>query len=867
MQINTKIISLALSSLLFVGCSSSFDGESNVSFSDTIDVLDNVVADINVSKAKVESAINANLVNTNIESNNTIISDTKSVVDTTEVDINTDDTQMNVVVNTNTNINDTQMNVDINTNTSMNNTQDDTTITNSVDSVVDSENMNSTDVMTNSDNTNTISNNTDTIVKEEIVVNTPEVMDDAKSVEKTSKTLDFIHIKNGNEDSTKIESDLKLPNTFANETIITWVSTDEDVISSKGEVTRAKQDKTVTLIATITKGDETRSKEITLTVLAKEVVAKNIKPTLTFLADIDKRNFELEELMELPFEFKASDKDGSIASTKVTINDELINATKISENLYKILWTPQSFGAFVLSVTVSDDDQESVTKLTSFSLSKKEIVEVELPDVDPVDKQLPDTDNTDNTDNVEDKVDDNSIEANTDVNGWAKVQVSPSAEYGSETIRVNAVRNWVNTGLYLKDGESASINASGEWNVRTGTLYGPDGNSKIENRGCNEGELVARIGLYYKDKAITCIGSSGTITAHQDGIVYIGATVSNDLGESYDTRVDAQGSVDVTITSTGLTVPIVDIDDIDTYDFSTITSGWVEVRSEHIIMTLPTQTVIADQSKLKASLFKVNEIYEHHAELRGAKPYKGQPIRFFPDNEDAPGWMLAGNPVRMDPRLVDKNEKSRITILGEDGVSIWGVAHEMGHDFNFVNGDWYYTQSTAGLEAWPNIFSFHAQDVLGVTRREIDCEKKFQDSQDATDKTFSDAWAGVCFLNEFQEKYGWDFYKRYYQDFNQNPGYGWEDLKTKFDKAAGENTASIFKKWKTPGSQNYNSSDVVTNTPNETSTNTDNTDLAQWDATTIYTAGDKIIYNGIEYRAAWWTKGDLPSDSAVWKKI
>ena len=475
-----------------------------------------------------------------------------------------------------------------------------------------------------------------------------------------------------------------------------------------------------------------------------------------------------------------------------------------------------------------------------------------------------DTDSTDSTDSQTEQSDNNSIESNMDSNGWAKVQVSPSGVYGSETIRVNALRNWVNTGLYLKEGEVATISADGTWSVSVGTLYGPDGDESKSNRGCNEGELVARIGLYYKDKAITCIGSSGTITAHQDGIVYVGATVSNDLGEGYDARVDAQGFVDVTISSTGLSVPIVDMEDIDTYNFSAITSGWVEVRSEHIIMTLPTQTAIADQATLRASIARVEEIYKHHLELRGIAPYKGQPIRFFPDTKDAPGWMLAGNPVRMDPRLVDKNDKSRISILGEDGVSIWGVAHELGHNFNFVNGDWYYTQSTAGLEAWPNIFSFHAQDGLGIKRRDIDCDQKLQDSLASTDKTFSDAWAGVCFLNEFQEKYGWDFYKNFYKEFNQNPGYGWEFIKTNFDKAAGENTAEIFKKWKTPGSQAYTDSSTTTTDTSNTSTSVNQ---GEWDVNSIYIGGDKVIYNGVEYKASWWTKGDIPSNSDVWKKL
>ena len=38
-----------------------------------------------------------------------------------------------------------------------------------------------------------------------------------------------------------------------------------------------------------------------------------------------------------------------------------------------------------------------------------------------------------------------------------------------------------------------------------------------------------------------------------------------------------------------------------------------------------------------------------------------------------------------------------------------------------------------------------------------------------------------------------------------------------------------------------------------------------WSATTVYTGGDTVLYNGKEYKAKWWTMGDIPSESAVWE--
>jgi Uncharacterized protein conserved in bacteria len=40
---------------------------------------------------------------------------------------------------------------------------------------------------------------------------------------------------------------------------------------------------------------------------------------------------------------------------------------------------------------------------------------------------------------------------------------------------------------------------------------------------------------------------------------------------------------------------------------------------------------------------------------------------------------------------------------------------------------------------------------------------------------------------------------------------------------------------------------------------------AAWDSSKIYLAGDKVTYNGVEYTAGWWTQGEQPDVSDVWK--
>lgn len=40
-----------------------------------------------------------------------------------------------------------------------------------------------------------------------------------------------------------------------------------------------------------------------------------------------------------------------------------------------------------------------------------------------------------------------------------------------------------------------------------------------------------------------------------------------------------------------------------------------------------------------------------------------------------------------------------------------------------------------------------------------------------------------------------------------------------------------------------------------------------WDADTIYNYGDRVIFDNLEYEARWWTKGERPDKSDVWKLL
>lgn len=72
------------------------------------------------------------------------------------------------------------------------------------------------------------------------------------------------------ESAQRVLTNVTLPTTGANGSDITWTSDNETAITAGGAVTRALDDQTVTLTATITSAAETRTKSFVLTVLAVE---------------------------------------------------------------------------------------------------------------------------------------------------------------------------------------------------------------------------------------------------------------------------------------------------------------------------------------------------------------------------------------------------------------------------------------------------------------------------------------------------------------------------------------------------------------------------------------------------------------------
>jgi chitodextrinase len=42
---------------------------------------------------------------------------------------------------------------------------------------------------------------------------------------------------------------------------------------------------------------------------------------------------------------------------------------------------------------------------------------------------------------------------------------------------------------------------------------------------------------------------------------------------------------------------------------------------------------------------------------------------------------------------------------------------------------------------------------------------------------------------------------------------------------------------------------------------------APWDSSKAYVSGDMVTYNGLNYKAKWWTQGEVPGTADVWQLV
>lgn len=395
--------------------------------------------------------------------------------------------------------------------------------------------------------------------------------------------------------------------------------------------------------------------------------------------------------------------------------------------------------------------------------------------------------------------------------GVGEAQVSPSGPYGTHTFDVPADTHWVNTGVFLKAGESLEIMASGTWSL-DGQELGAEGDSGLgEQRGCALGSLALRSGLRFEDE-IQCLGAGGTFTASTDDIVYAGMNFATDLGDAYGERLRADGALELTVSSQANTVPRVAIDTVQDYPFDQVSSGWVELQSTHHLVILPAAQVLADMATAQDAMDTLDAIYEIEETMRGAAPFEGERIRWVPDASIQDfAYMLASNPVRGVPDLFTGNDNQRILRSAEPETDIWGFAHELGHCFSFVNGTWVYQY--VNLESWPNLFTIRVLEELDRTENQPNYEtycngKDAYLAGGAYEELADDPFLQLCFLKDFESEYGGGFYDDFFHGMNSQVNGDivydgtdasiWAYVKGRFDLAAGQDTAAVFEKWGVP---------------------------------------------------------------------
>lgn len=411
-----------------------------------------------------------------------------------------------------------------------------------------------------------------------------------------------------------------------------------------------------------------------------------------------------------------------------------------------------------------------------------------------------------------------------DLVGPPRVDVATTGAYGTHDFEVPATAHWVNSGLYLKNGETAEVTVEGTWDT-TAKGLGPEGGT-TPNRTCKDGGLVARSDLQYEDETIYCLGRTTTVTAARDGILYFGSLIETDLGaDTYDLRKEFAGSLRVTVTSAAKTVPWVAAKNATSFAFAdskTNGSGHLEIVGKHVIVVTTAAQAESDKDGLVAALAFLDELYESHAAHRGTTPFDGQRIRMIADPAiEGIGYMLAGNPIRMSPAVFTGTSDGTEHLLrsAEKRRGVWGFAHEMGHTFASTGGNWWY-QVGPFLEAWPNVFSTHSLRELGRPNPEWGgndpaypsakiCPTRATQLASGTYETLkSDPALSLCFLLEFEETYGETFFPRFFEKLNAT-GEGkvpysedgkmtWGWIRDRFSEIAKTDTTPIFTKWKVP---------------------------------------------------------------------
>jgi hypothetical protein len=239
---------------------------------------------------------------------------------------------------------------------------------------------------------------------------------------------------------------------------------------------------------------------------------------------------------------------------------------------------------------------------------------------------------------------------------------------------------------------------------------------------------------------------------------------------------------------------------------------WAELAGKRVIITLPSEFVrtLEDPEDLMAFWDKV---LDSCGEL-AARPLDGQrPERYVTDVQISAGYMHSGYPVMtfldVAPVFVDK---ACLLREGHDGV--WGLFHEMGH--NFQVGDW--TFDGTG-EVTENLFTLYVLDkvcgtppskhprVSGKEREKL-IKTYFAAGRDF-ERWKDDPFIALVMYVQMQEAFGWEAFTKVFAEYRRLPGRERprnDDQKrdqwlVRFSRAVGRNLGAFFQAWGVPTSE------------------------------------------------------------------
>lgn len=95
----------------------------------------------------------------------------------------------------------------------------------------------------------------------------------------------------------------------------------------------------------------------------------NLSPNVSFTSPSNNSSYVLEETNAITFSISASDADGSIASTSITIDGTVYNGTSVE-------WSPTTTGSFIATATAIDNEGSEKSTSINFNITSNEVTPV-----------------------------------------------------------------------------------------------------------------------------------------------------------------------------------------------------------------------------------------------------------------------------------------------------------------------------------------------------------------------------------------------------------------------------------------------------------------------------------------------------------